>query len=98
MPRQSASINLRRGRQSKSPLLCLPNWSSGWRGYNQIMKAIPATFSGLALLALAVAQQPVEQKPAAVEPPDARITVEVTRVNVLFTVTDKKGRFITDLG
>lgn len=27
-----------------------------------------------------------------------RITVDVTRVNLLFTVTDKKGRFITDLG
>ena len=27
----------------------------------------------------------------------ARILVDVTRVNMLFTVTDKKGRFITDL-
>jgi VWFA-related protein len=27
-----------------------------------------------------------------------RIQVDVTRVNLLFTVTDKKGRFITDLG
>jgi VWFA-related protein len=27
-----------------------------------------------------------------------RIILDVTRVNVLFTVTDKKGRFITDLG
>jgi VWFA-related protein len=27
-----------------------------------------------------------------------RITLDVTRVNILFTVTDKKGRFITDLG
>jgi VWFA-related protein len=26
-----------------------------------------------------------------------RITVDVTRVNMLFTVTDKKGRFVTDL-
>jgi VWFA-related protein len=32
------------------------------------------------------------------EPPDARIILDVTRVNILFTVTDKKGRFITDLG
>jgi Ca-activated chloride channel homolog len=32
---------------------------------------------------------------AADEP--ARIQVDVTRVNVLFTVTDKKGRFVTDL-
>ena len=26
-----------------------------------------------------------------------RILVDVTRVNMLFTVTDKKGRFVTDL-
>jgi Ca-activated chloride channel homolog len=28
---------------------------------------------------------------------DARITLDVTRVNMLFTVADKKGRFVTDL-
>ena len=49
------------------------------------------------LFALASAQQPVAQKPVA-EDSDTRIKVDVTRVNVLFTVTDKKGRFITDLG
>ena len=27
-----------------------------------------------------------------------RIILDVTRVNILFTVTDKKGRFVTDLG
>src|SRR5690242_9271455 len=42
-------------------------------------------------------QQPVE-KPARVDPNDTRIILEVNRVNMLFTVTDKKGRFITDLG
>src|ERR1017187_5973261 len=26
-----------------------------------------------------------------------RIVLDVTRVNILFTVTDKKGRFVTDL-
>lgn len=46
------------------------------------------------------AQQPAQ--PQAAEAPkvsedDTRISVDVTRVNVLFTVTDKKGRFITDL-
>jgi hypothetical protein len=41
-------------------------------------------------------QQP-EQKPVRVEPSDTRIVLEVNRVNMLFTVTDKKGRFITDL-
>src|ERR1700689_1133663 len=35
----------------------------------------------------------------ATESDDAtRIILDVTRVNILFTVTDKKGRFITDLG
>ena len=47
------------------------------------------------------AQQPVApaaQKPAeVVEDPGTRIILDVTRVNMLFTVTDKKGRFITDL-
>ena len=49
------------------------------------------------------------QKPSASPPPAAaapksepdeqtRIVLDVTRVNILFTVTDKKGRFITDLG
>jgi Ca-activated chloride channel homolog len=35
-------------------------------------------------------------------PPDAgdktRITLDVSRVNMLYTVSDKKGRFVTDLG
>ena len=44
--------------------------------------------------------------PSAAEKPGAvvdigertRIILDVTRVNMLFTVTDKKGRFVTDLG
>jgi len=36
------------------------------------------------------------QKPSPAPDPD-RIILDVTRVNMLFTVTDKKGRFITDL-
>ena len=53
----------------------------------------------LALFGAAVwAQQPA-QKPARVEVELQRpIVIDVTRVNVLFTVTDKNGRFITDLG
>src|SRR5580704_324970 len=32
------------------------------------------------------------------EPPDRnRITLDVTRIQLLFTVSDKKGRFVTDL-
>lgn len=40
-----------------------------------------------------------EQVPAqnAQEEPTTKITLDVTRVNVLYTVTDKKGRFVTDL-
>ena len=48
-------------------------------------------------MTLAVAQQPPAQKQAPLDQTSAPITVDVTRVNVLFAVTDKKGRFITDL-
>lgn len=54
----------------------------------------------LAILAISIlpvwAQQ---QAPPAVESLDNEIpiTLDVTRVNLLFTVTDKKGRFMTDL-
>jgi VWFA-related protein len=62
------------------------------------MKVWQAILGGISVWALASAQQPVAQKPAPIDPADTRIKVDVTRVNVLFTVTDKKGRFITDLG
>ena len=61
------------------------------------MKAWQATLGAIFVWTLASAQQPPAQKPAPVDPFGTRITVDVTRVNVLFTVTDKKGRFITDL-
>jgi VWFA-related protein len=61
------------------------------------MKKWPALLPGILVWALASAQQPAAQK-IAPDLPDTRIKVDVTRVNVLFTVTDKKGRFITDLG
>jgi VWFA-related protein len=64
-------------------------------------------FVGTSVLALAVwafgqAPPPAASKPAAAtridqDVPSARIVLDVTRVNMLFTVTDKKGRFITDL-
>ena len=52
----------------------------------------PTLLCASALLAQTPAQEP--------DPlgPDHRIVLDVTRVNMLFTVTDKKGRFITDLG
>src|SRR5437899_7831930 len=44
------------------------------------------------------AQTPVQQqqRPLQADEP-TRITVDVTRVDMLFTVTDKKGRFVTNL-
>ena len=54
----------------------------------------------LALAVWAAEQKPTQQPKPAVEQADenTRIIVDVTRVNMLFTVTDKKGRFVTDLG
>jgi Ca-activated chloride channel homolog len=41
---------------------------------------------------------PAAQKPAEIaDDSPTRIILDVTRVNMLFTVTDKKGRFVTDL-
>ncbi len=40
---------------------------------------------------------PAAQKPEIIDDPSTRIILDVTRVNMLFTVTDKKGRFVTDL-
>ena len=61
------------------------------------MKTWPVALAGIFVWALASAQQPMAQKLAPVDT-QTNIKVDVTRVNVLFTVTDKKGRFITDLG
>jgi VWFA-related protein len=43
--------------------------------------------------------QPPAQQPPVIQRPDepTRIQVDVTRVNLLYTVTDRKGRFVTDL-
>ena len=43
-------------------------------------------------------QAPAAPKPAVPEPDDkSRIVLDVTRVSLLFTASDKKGRFITNL-
>src|SRR5215813_9321017 len=65
-------------------------------------RAFLGATSAFGLAALSRAQQSTppsklsQQQPAR---PDelSVITVDVTRVNLLFTVTDRKGRFITDL-
>jgi len=57
------------------------------------MKPLYALLFATALL---LAQKPSAPADPA-EPNPGRIVLDVTRVNMLFTVTDKKGRFITDL-
>jgi VWFA-related protein len=54
----------------------------------------------LALCLAQQAQKPTPPKAPAAKPADdqERIVLDVTRVNLLFTVSDKKGRFVTDLG
>ncbi|MFN7997018.1 MAG: VWA domain-containing protein [Bryobacteraceae bacterium] len=64
---------------------------------------VPVSLAALGFLGCGLyAQQaapPVAEKPLSIEDdPRSRIILDVTRVNMLFTVTDKKGRFVTDLG
>jgi len=60
-------------------------------------------YPAVALLSMSLAlnSQPKNAKADKTAPPDSqdknRITLDVSRVNMLFTVSDKKGRFITDL-
>jgi Ca-activated chloride channel family protein len=57
-----------------------------------------AAVSALMLLGFGRAGQSSAQQPkAAAQDDQAPIRAEVTRVNMLFTVTDKRGRFVTDL-
>ena len=61
---------------------------------------VPLAAAGVIAIAVAAAgQDPARPAGQVLQNDEAtRITVDVTRVNLLFTVTDKKGRFITDLG
>lgn len=64
------------------------------------MKFVAFIFAAVLLAGSFVAAQdppppPPQQEPAANDP--GTIRSEVTRVNMLFTVTDKKGHFVTDL-
>jgi len=63
------------------------------------MKLAVQFASGLLLLTFGLLGQSEKIAPqTAQEPQDrTRITVDVSRVNMLFTVSDKKGRFVTDL-
>ena len=54
--------------------------------------------AGLAIFgALGAGVEFAQQTPVMKDGDPTRITVEVTRVNMLFTVMDKKGRFVTNL-
>jgi Ca-activated chloride channel family protein len=58
-----------------------------------------ASVLGLGVWAAQQNQAPPAKQPAAVQADQPTvITIEVNRVNMLFTVTDKKGRFVTNLG
>lgn len=57
----------------------------------------PSLFRVIILGSVVFAIGAQEQKPAPTETDENRITLEVNRVNMLFTVSDKKGRFVTDL-
>jgi VWFA-related protein len=60
--------------------------------------AVPAAFLALACaVSLSTLQAGQAQNSAPGSSADNPIRAEVTRVNMLFTVTDKKGRFVTDL-
>lgn len=60
-----------------------------------ILLLVVCALCGVLLAGLLPAQQ---TPPAGAEPAmDAPITFDVTRVNVLFSVTDRRGRFVTDL-
>jgi VWFA-related protein len=51
----------------------------------------------VAVLAVAIGATLLAQQKADTSLPETKFTTGITDVNVLFTVTDKKGRFVTDL-
>jgi len=62
---------------------------------SRLLKLAPVFFGVLCAL---VAQPLDDKTPTQREKDQNRFTLDVTRVNLLFTVSDKKGRFVTDLG
>jgi VWFA-related protein len=54
-------------------------------------------YASLAALCLVLPMSGQAPKPAPADEDASRITLDVTRVNMLFTVSDKKGRFVTNL-
>src|SRR6266700_2327260 len=95
MPTASASRSLPPASPSKSSRPCLLSLRLGWRGYNEFNMRLRLAL-GIAALSVSMLSAPAQQPPPA-ENSDTRIILDVTSVNMLFTVTDKRGRFITDL-
>src|SRR5438045_3462630 len=63
------------------------------------MKIVLLPILAICTALLASQATPNDEKPLRQEPEDKnRIVLDVSRVNMLFTVSDKKGRFVTDLG
>ncbi|HUQ93889.1 MAG TPA: VWA domain-containing protein [Bryobacteraceae bacterium] len=60
---------------------------------------LPAVFTFTAVLfgALLWAQAPAAKPDAPASDAQSRITLDVTRVSILYTVSDKKGRFVTNM-
>jgi Ca-activated chloride channel homolog len=65
-----------------------------------VVTACLITLGAFPLLVFGQSNQPAKNSDKAAPPDSAdktRITLDVSRVNMLYTVSDKKGRFITDL-
>jgi VWFA-related protein len=63
------------------------------------MKTLAVSVIALSAALGGLRGQAVDEKPTRPDQEDKnRIVLDVSRVNLLFTVSDKKGRFITDLG
>lgn len=70
-------------------------WLFRKRGWLLAAVLVVCALTGLVNTTALRAQQQGQQPP---DPNDqSRIVLDVTRVNILYTVTDKKGRFVTDL-
>ena len=63
------------------------------------MKKLFVVAGAICVIGIAVEAQNQKTEPPNTVPltDDTRITLDVNRVNMLFTVSDKKGRFVTDL-
>src|SRR5664280_3192059 len=59
--------------------------------------ALLAAFAAIGAGIWAAEQQPVVQQPVVQADEPTRIQVDVTRVSLLYTVTDRRGRFVTNL-